>query len=135
MIKVFNKSIRSVKDFERYRKYYGLRTQRKLTLEERYQERLKEQRRKENIMRYPLVDLTQKEFEEIPKAGDFKVDWLRNEAPFDFKFICKPNELVPGMVVMGHLVKGVEAICEQYGADLLSVPKKFINRYRVKIVS
>ena len=126
MAKVFSKSVRSVEDFILYKRCNTPRTQRKLTSFEK-------QMQKKSIVKYPIVELTQKEFDELPKSGSFGIDWLRNEAPFDFKFICKPSELVPDVVVMGHLVKGMEAICEQYGAGLC-VPKKFINRYSVKII-
>lgn len=128
MIKVFNESIRSVKDFERYKICSKIVKKRPGRLE-RYQ--IEEQ--KEKIMRFPIVELTQTQFDEIPKAGDFSTDYLRNEAPFDFKFICRLWEYLPEVIVMGHLVKGVEAICEQHGAGM-SVPDKFINRYRVEIV-
>jgi len=83
------------------------------------------------MRRYPVIKLAPAEFEKMPKAGDFSVEWLENEAPFGFRFICKSFPECPeDLVIMGLIVQTEEIICEQYGSGM-SPPKKFINRYRV----
>lgn len=85
------------------------------------------------IRRLPVIKLTKAEFDKTPKAGSFTKKWLQKEAPFGFKFICRPFPECPkDLIVLGHLVKGVEAIASQYGAGLF-VPEKFVNQYRVVI--
>ena len=130
MIGVFNKSLNRSSDFK---KYYKQEHSYRMSRRSR-EEAIDRRERIEKIRDYQLVELTQKEFDKLPKAGDFIVEWLRNEAPIGFEFICRRADWIPDdLVVLGHLVKGKEAICEQYGSGL-SVPEKFVNRYRVKIV-
>jgi len=79
----------------------------------------------------PQIELTQEEFNKLPEIGDFTTEWLRNEAPFGFEFICRPFPECPkNIIVLGRLVKTGDIICEQYGSGM-SPPAKFINRYRV----
>lgn len=94
-----------------------------------------------DLQEYPIVTLTRAMYESLPRAGkDFKTEWLETSAPFGYKFICKGSP--SGVIILGELVRGEDAIAVQYGAfkpyyfSIMgnAVPKKFVNRYRVVIV-
>ena len=46
-------------------------------------------------------------------------------------FRCKGSSTIEKAVI-GQLVRGEDALCSQYGAGL-SVPERFVNRYRIRI--
>ncbi len=99
-----------------------------------YEARQKEIRTIERIKKYPARELTQEEFNEIPEAEDLEEGFLET-CPIETWFVCRKNDLVPDVTVIGQVIKGDDAFCEQVGSALLSLREREINRYRVKIVT
>ncbi len=81
---------------------------------------------------YPFMELTPEQFDRIPKAEVLSKDFLKYE-DIGFKFRCKGSTSVENTVI-GEIVRGRDVIAEQFGAGMLDVPERFVNRYRVKIV-
>ena len=77
-------------------------------------------------MNYPTLEMTQKEYDSLPRGKDIPKDDLKY-VPFGFRFRTSPDENI-----IGEVVKGLDALADQAGAAL-SVPERFINRYRVAI--
>jgi len=112
----------------------------RIKAEEKTQKQAKEKERitvakrrdlKARVQKYPVVEITKQELENIPKAQDLEEGFLK-EANIGFQFICR-NSLGIDEIILGHVVKGDDLFCDQWGAGL-SVPAKGINRYRVKVV-
>jgi len=89
---------------------------------------------RERIKNYPLKTLSQKEFEKIPAAEDLEEGFLET-CPIGTWFRCKRSELCPEIIVIGQVVKGMDAFCDQVGASLLSLRYREINHYRVEITA
>jgi hypothetical protein len=79
-------------------------------------------------MNYPLLEMTQKEYDAIPRGKDMKNDDIKY-VPIGFMFKTKQNEKI-----VGKVVKGLDALADQAGAAIFSLPERFVNRYEVKIV-
>lgn len=78
-------------------------------------------------MNYPLMEMTQEEYDSLPKGKDMKEGNLKY-VPIGFMFKCRNNEKI-----IGEVIKGMDALADQFGAGLLSLPQRFVNRYEVKI--
>jgi len=76
---------------------------------------------------YPIIQLTQSEYAQIPRAEDLPRGFL-NTCPIGTLFRCRGSNKI-----IGQLVKGDDALGEQYGAGL-SVPERFVNRYRIQVI-
>jgi len=87
--------------------------------------------RKTDTSRYPVMQLTRQQYDEIPRAEDMSEGFLET-CEFGTRFRCRGSTSVEDTVI-GILVKGDDALCDQYGAGL-AVPERFVNRYRVSIV-
>lgn len=95
--------------------------------------RLEEFKKLERIKGYPVKELTQEGFDKIPKAESLEEGFLKT-CPIGFWFVCRKSDLAPNITVIGQVVKGNDAFCDQVGAALLSLGKREINRYQAKIV-
>lgn len=76
---------------------------------------------------FPELTLTKEEFLTLT-AGETLGENDLKYVPIGFRFKCRGDHEVIGVVV-----KGMDAITEQFGAGL-SIPERFVNRYRAKIV-
>jgi hypothetical protein len=110
--------------------------------QEEFEKRLnlaERRKRKDVIARFdilPVIKMTQEEFDEIPNTNKEPIenDFLGNDAPLGYVLICEKSKYALEMICLGHLVRGKHAFDSQYGAGLMGVPAKFLNRYNVKIV-
>lgn len=75
--------------------------------------------------------MSKEDFETLPKAEAATRDFLA-ACPLDTWFISSQSELVPGIIVVGQVVKGDDLIGSQYGAGLC-VPERGINRYQLQL--
>ena len=85
------------------------------------------------IFKYPVVEMTREELTKIPNGDAVPIDFLQT-CPVGTKFICRKNRFLPDLVIIGKVVKGENLFCAQWGAGLLSIPDRGINRYRVEII-
>ena len=74
--------------------------------------------------------MSRAEFDHLAQGKDLDL----NTCPLGTTFVCKPFELLPGIVVVGQVVRGVDMFADQWGAGL-SVPERGINRFRVEIIA
>lgn len=86
-------------------------------------------RQKQSILRFSEKEMTKEYLAALPKGETLDL----YTCPIGTWFVCKPFPLLPDVIVVGQVVKGGDALCSQYGAGL-SVPDRFVNRYRAKIV-
>lgn len=101
-------------------------------IDERELARLK---RIESRSKFPPMEFTMAEYDALPRSEDLIEEFGERHlysANIGLKFKCTGGEKLEDTVV-GHLVKGNDAICEQYGAGLF-VPERFVNRYEPVIV-
>ena len=80
---------------------------------------------------YPILELTPEEYDSIPRAEDRPKDFVKH-CPIGTKFRCMGSTTFEDTVI-GIVVEGKDALINQYGAGL-SVPERFINRYKVRLV-
>ncbi|HVU06384.1 MAG TPA: hypothetical protein VHE10_01145 [Candidatus Paceibacterota bacterium] len=83
---------------------------------------------REQIAGFPGRKLTAEELAAVPKGKD--VDLYA--CPIGTWFVCTPHKDLPGMVVLGHVVDGMDAIVNQFGGGTC-IPKRFVNRYRAVV--
>jgi len=84
------------------------------------------------ISRYPIKEMTEQEFANFPRGDSVTREFLE-KCPLNTWFICRKNEFVPDVVILGQVVKGDDLFCDQWGAGL-AVPERGINRYVLKLV-
>lgn len=82
-------------------------------------------------MRLPEAVLTYEQFKKIGRAEDFDKDFLKY-CPMGTVFICSGSTGLEDAVI-GVVVKGLEALADQWGAGLC-IPDRFVNRYRPVVV-
>jgi len=80
-------------------------------------------------MNYPSIEMTQKEYDTLTQGKDQPKDFLKY-VPIGFRFKTTPDE-----TIIGEVVKGLDALEDQVGAAFLSLPERFVNRYKVKIIN
>ena len=76
----------------------------------------------------PELRLSFNEYYDIPRAEDMPEGFLKT-CPIGTRFKCKGSKTIENTVI-GIVVKGEDALAHQYGAGLLSVPERFVNRYK-----
>ncbi len=81
-----------------------------------------------NPSQYPEVEMSVNQLNElqIPVQG---IDL--NAVPIGFQFRCCPSRHT-SEIVIGTVVKGEDAFVAQWGSGL-SVPDRFVNRFKVKL--
>ena len=84
------------------------------------------------IRAFPVRSLTREEFAKIITADQLPEGYLKT-CPIGTWFVCRPNNDVSEVTVVGQVVEGNDLICDQWGSGL-GVPARGINRYRVEIV-
>ncbi|MCH8748417.1 hypothetical protein IH781_01570 [Patescibacteria group bacterium] len=92
----------------------------------------KRRQKAEGIRSFPVRRLTQEEFSRITTADQLPDRYLET-CPIGLWFVCRPNNDVPEVTVIGQVVEGNDLICDQWGSGL-ALPARGINRYRVEIV-
>ena len=92
----------------------------------------KRRRKAAGIRSFPVRRLTKEEFAGIITADQLPDRYLET-CPIGSWFVCRPNEDVPVVTVVGQVVDDKDMICDQWGSGL-GVPARGINRYRVEIV-
>ncbi len=81
--------------------------------------------RKIPIEQLPVLTLTQEQVDKLPHGSTLDLE----TCPLGTYFICIPlSDTEP--VVIGHLVGGLEALVDQFGAGW-DIPERFVNRYRL----
>ncbi|MBP6858761.1 MAG: hypothetical protein KBC33_02935 [Candidatus Pacebacteria bacterium] len=88
-----------------------------------------EHRAIERILSFPIETLKLSELQLLKKADEIDL----NNCELGTWFICRPFAPLPNVIVLGHIVKGEEAIMSQFGGRTC-IPERWINRYRVKLV-
>jgi hypothetical protein len=82
------------------------------------------------IQRYHLLQMSRAEFDRLAQGKDLDL----NTCPMGTLFVCKPFELLPNIIIVGQIVRGLDMFADQWGAGL-SVPERGINRFRVEIIN
>jgi hypothetical protein len=93
----------------------------------------REHRAIKKILAYPVLRVTQAELDALPRATADGGDADPNVCPIGAWLRCAPYAPLPGVAVVGHVVRGEDAICSQIGAPM-SLPTRWMNRYRVEII-
>lgn len=87
--------------------------------------------RKKRIASLPIKAFTREEFDTLPQGIDVNL----HECPIGTWFVCVPSVAFEEGIIVGQVVEGQDLFADQYGASVLSVPTRGINRYRVSIIT
>lgn len=100
--------------------------ERRKKLREEFEERTRIQN---NIRSFPVYDMSQEELDQLPR--NVGTEFLKT-CPIGTWIRCTPHPFAPNEIVIGQVVKGMDAFVDQWGAGM-SPPERFLNRYRVHI--
>lgn len=84
----------------------------------------------ERVWRFPVKQMSQAELDQLAQGKDIDL----KTCPLGTFFVCRPSELLPGVIVVGQIVRGLDMFCDQWGSGMF-VPERGINRFRVEIIN
>jgi hypothetical protein len=97
--------------------------------EKAYQRRVQDAERRQKVLKWPQVQMTGEQFAALKSQ---KIDL--QTCPLGTWFVYKkPLPYLPGVTIIGQVVKGLDMFCDQWGAGL-SVPDRGARKYRLEII-